>query len=63
MKIKVEDFLSKWSGDFRIEDKHGNVYGEFRQNLSNELLNKDIIEIKLERTMWTDLCGEIIIIV
>lgn len=63
MKAKVKDFIAKWSGDFRIEDKNGSIYGEFRENLTEELLNKEISDIKLERTMWTDKCGDIVIII
>lgn len=64
MNVKIKDFISKWSGDFRIEDKNGNVYCEFRENLEeSNLLNEDIIDIRLERTMWTDKCGDMVIII
>ena len=63
MKVKVKDFLSQWSGDFTIEDKSEAIYGEFRENLTEELLNKDIVDIKLHGSMWTDKSGSISIII
>ena len=63
MKVKVKDFLSKWSGNFTIENESGAIYGEFRVNLTEELLNKDIVDIKLHSSMWTGKNGSISIIV
>lgn len=61
--VTVWDFLSQWTGDFRIEDESESVLGEFRENLTDELKNMIISNIRIERTMWTKQSGEMIIIV
>lgn len=63
MRVNVQDFLNQWTGSFRIEDKNESVYCDFRELLTDELKVKEIVDIKLERTMWTDENGEIVIII
>ena len=61
LNVTVGDFLSQWIVDFRIEDGNESVCGEFRENLSDELKNKVIHGIKIERTIWTKSYGEMVI--
>lgn len=63
MNVKVKDFLDKWNGDFRIVDTKESVYGEYRELLTQELLNKNIVDVRLEKTMWTEESGEIVLVI
>lgn len=63
MYVKVNDFLEKYSGDFRIEDNSGSIYCDCKDGLTPELLSKEITDIKLERTMWTGKSGEVVLII
>lgn len=50
--VTVDDFISRWKGNFRIEDKNQSVWCEFIENLTEDLKNKNIVEIKVEKTIW-----------
>lgn len=63
MKIKVKEFLEKWKGDVTVEDKTGLVYCSFRENVTKELENKYILNIKLEKREFDNFGGNIVIIV
>lgn len=63
MQVKIEDFLEKWSGDFRIEDKKGSVYGDDRRALTSSLLSEKIMDVKLEQAMWTKSGFEAVLVI
>lgn len=63
MDVKIKYFLDKWSGDFRIEDVNESVYCDLREGLTQELLNENIVDIRLERTMWTEEHGEVVLVI
>lgn len=48
--MTVEEFLKRWSGDICLMNTDGSVYSSFRQNIPSELMNKEIKNIKLDRT-------------
>lgn len=63
-QVKVKDFLEKWIGNYIIVDEHDAVYGEGGQDgnsLTEAILNQDIIDIRLDKNMWTENSGDIIL--
>ena len=66
MEVKVRDFIEKWTGDYIVENENGAVYGTGGPDgtsLTEDILNKDIVDIRLERSMWTTKSGDIILII
>lgn len=63
MKITVGEFLEKWKGDTSIENTSGLVYCSFRENITPDLEDKNILNIKLEKHTFDNFGGNIIIIV
>lgn len=63
MRVKVKDFLEKWSGEWRIENMHEGVLCDFPEGLNEELCNKEIMDIKLSTPWKSDAAGEVVIIV
>ncbi len=63
MDVKVKDFLIKWNGEWRIENENEGVLCDFPELLNEELLNKNILGIKLDTPWMCDASGEIVIIV
>lgn len=64
MEVKVKDFIEKWTGDYIVESENGAVYGTGGldgNSLTEDILNKDIVGIRLERSMWTTKSGDIIL--
>lgn len=64
MEVKVKDFIEKWTGNYIVENEDGAVYGSGDSNgssLTENILNKDIVNIRLERSMWTTKSGDIIL--
>ena len=66
MEVKVRDFIEKWTGDYIVENENGAVYGTGGpdgNSLTEDIVNKDIVDIRLERSMWTTKSGDIILII
>lgn len=64
MEVKVRDFIEKWTGDYIVENENGSIYGTGGtdgNSLTEDILNKDIVDVRLERTMWTAKSGDIIL--
>lgn len=62
MRTKIKDFLGNWYGKFRVEDRRGSVYGDQIQSLSSELLEKEIISIRLDEGIWNGKECEVLVL-